>query len=145
MPDYKDECPNTTSGVAVNAVGCVPGAMVLMEVTLKVHFAFNSDVITSTYNADIKRVADFMKKAPDSSVWIEGHTDSTGPDAYNQDLSQRRAAAVAARLTSDYGIAADRVTAVGYGEARPKTDNSTLFKRSQNRRVKAIVKGMVAK
>ena len=69
-----------------------------------------------------------------------GHTDSVGPDAYNQKLSERRAAAVKAYLVSK-GIAANRVYTEGKGEKSPVADNKTKEGRSKNRRVEVEVVG----
>ena len=68
-------------------------------------------------------------------VTVEGHTDSQGSDAYNQKLSQSRADSVKTALITKYGIGADRVNAIGYGEAQPIADNMTAAGREQNRRV----------
>lgn len=145
VPDYKDKCPKTF-GAVVNAEGCVVKAdMVLMEVDLSVKFASDSAKINSDYNGDIQKVADFMKKAKGSTVFIEGHTDSTGSEDYNKALSYKRAEAVAGTLVYQYGIEESRVNSVGYGESRPLTDNNTADGRASNRRVTAIVKGLVAK
>ena len=76
-----------------------------------------------------------MKAHEDIELVLEGHTDSTGKDDYNQDLSERRAAAVKAKLAADYGISADRISAVGYGESRPVANNATAEGRARNRRV----------
>jgi OOP family OmpA-OmpF porin len=69
------------------------------------------------------------------SVAIEGHADSTGPDAYNQKLSERRAKAVMAYLVNTVGIDPSRLTAVGYGESRPAYPNDTPENQAKNRRV----------
>jgi len=66
---------------------------------------------------------------------LEGHTDSRGSDAYNIDLSTRRAAAVKQKLAADYGIDAERISSVGYGESRPIASNQTDEGRARNRRV----------
>ena len=145
VANYKDKCLRTPAGAKVDASGCQIKGKVLMEVNLNVNFATNSDMITSAYKADMKRVADFMAKAPGSLAYIEGHTDSTGGEAYNQDLSQRRAQAVADRLVNDYGVARNRVKVEGYGESRPVGDNMTKEGRRENRRVVAVVKGLVQK
>ncbi|MEH6625648.1 MAG: OmpA family protein [Motiliproteus sp.] len=145
VPNYKDKCLRTPPGAKVDATGCQIAGKVLMEVNLDVNFATNSDIVTSAYQGDIKRVADFMKKADGSLAYIEGHTDSTGEASYNKDLSQRRAAAVADILVNDYGIARSRVKPEGYGESRPVADNKTKDGRRENRRVVAVIKGLVAK
>ncbi len=65
---------------------------------------------------------------------VQGHTDNVGADAYNQTLSEARAKAVAAWLTQ-HGVAADRLTAMGYGKTRPVADNGSDEGRAKNRRV----------
>lgn len=80
----------------------------------------------------------FLKEHPDRTLVIEGHTDSTGSDSYNADLSQRRAEAVRGFLASN-GISADRIIARGYGESYPVTTNATEAGRQQNRRVEVVI------
>ena len=75
---------------------------------------------------------------PEASISIEGHTDSQGPDVYNQDLSERRASAVVDYLVSQ-GIDATRLSAVGYGETNPIADNETREGRAINRRIEFSV------
>jgi OOP family OmpA-OmpF porin len=66
---------------------------------------------------------------------IEGHTDSVGRDEYNQRLSLRRATAIRVRLVEKFGLPADKIAAIGYGEARPIADNANYQGRQANRRV----------
>jgi outer membrane protein OmpA-like peptidoglycan-associated protein len=75
-----------------------------------------------------------LKRYPALKVEIAGHTDSANSDAYNLDLSQRRADAVM-KYFVDHGVEADRMTAKGYGEAEPIADNATQAGRFKNRRV----------
>ena len=75
---------------------------------------------------------------PDSKIVVEGHTDSQGGASYNQELSQRRAETVRAHLVSR-GIAADRVTAQGFGPTRSIADNKSTEGRANNRRVEIVV------
>ena len=84
----------------------------------------------------IKNVSDVLVAHPDYKVILEGHTDSTGSNAYNQKLSERRAAAVGGALKS-FGVDASRITTVGYGEPKPIATNATKAGRAQNRRVDA--------
>jgi outer membrane protein OmpA-like peptidoglycan-associated protein len=86
----------------------------------------------------IDRLAQFMRDYPERSVRIEGHTDSAGSDATNQELSERRAQAVRMALL-ERGLANERIGTVGYGEARPLTSNDTAAGRQQNRRVEIVV------
>jgi len=87
----------------------------------------------------LNSVADaLMQQDPDSKMVVEGHTDSQGGEAYNQDLSQRRAQAVRDYLVTR-GVAADRVTAQGFGPSRSIADNKSAEGRANNRRVEIIV------
>jgi outer membrane protein OmpA-like peptidoglycan-associated protein len=104
-----------------------------------------SDVLFDTAAATLKpgatlaidRLAQFLESNPDTRLIIEGHTDNRGSDAYNEDLSQRRARAVAAELTAR-GIDPARFQAIGRGEGFPVADNGTAEGRQQNRRVEIV-------
>jgi OOP family OmpA-OmpF porin len=111
----------------------------VVRVELDVKFDFNKSVVKPNSYADIKNLADFMKQYPSTTTTVEGHTDSVGPDAYNQKLSERRASAVKQVLTNQYGVSPARVQSVGYGKSRPVADNSTEAGRAVNRRVEAKV------
>jgi outer membrane protein OmpA-like peptidoglycan-associated protein len=88
--------------------------------------------------ATLKRIADQLKTDDKIKVTIEGHTDSVGTEAKNQELSEKRAQAVRDFLVSA-GVPADRVTAVGRGEAQPIATNKTAAGRQQNRRVELVI------
>ncbi len=75
---------------------------------------------------------------PDTDIEVQGHTDSKGSKLYNQSLSERRANAAAAYLTSQ-GIAYKRVTIKGFGESMPKYDNALTEGLAQNRRVEFLI------
>lgn len=137
--DSKDECPNTTAGAEVDAKGCEGIAETVETFEIEVQFPTNSAAIDDRYDAQIQRVATFMNENPETIVEIAGHTDSAGNADYNQSLSQRRAEAVALRLTDNLGVDADRVSAKGYGEAEPIADNGTAAGRAENRRVEARI------
>ncbi|AZC17338.1 MULTISPECIES: OmpA family protein [Pseudomonas] len=111
----------------------------VVRVELDVKFDFDKSVVKPNSYADIKNLADFMKQYPQTTTVVEGHTDSVGPDAYNQKLSERRANAVKQVLVNQYGVGAERVQSVGYGESRPVADNATEAGRAVNRRVEASV------
>jgi outer membrane protein OmpA-like peptidoglycan-associated protein len=85
-------------------------------------------------------VAGILLAYPGLSVDVEGHTDSTGSDDYNQRLSERRAQAVRDYLVAQ-SIKSANVTAKGFGESHPVTTNDTSVGRQQNRRVELIVSG----
>ncbi|AKJ07812.1 putative repeat protein (TIGR01451 family)/fimbrial isopeptide formation D2 family protein [Archangium gephyra] len=101
----------------------------------KVHFATNKDVILDRSFELLKQVASVLKANPRvERVRVEGHTDDRGDDAFNMDLSRRRATNVRAFLIAE-GIAAERLEAEGYGETRPMDTNATDAGRENNRRV----------
>lgn len=106
---------------------------------LNVQFPTNSAEIGATYDAELRRVAEFMEANPETIAEIAGHSDNIGNANYNQQLSERRAQSVADRLISIHGIEADRVSAVGYGEVEPVVSNDTAAGRAQNRRVEARI------
>jgi len=110
-----------------------------VRVELDVKFDFDKATVRQDAMDDIEVLADFMKQYDQTSTTVEGHTDAIGTDAYNQRLSSRRAEAVRDVLVDRYGIEANRLEAIGYGESRPIADNSTELGRAINRRVEASV------
>lgn len=106
--------------------------------TFSVQFPFDSSNVAPEYNAEIADFAEYMKQNPNQTAIINGHTDSTGNPAYNQQLSERRATAVKNKIVEE-GISAERLEAKGYGETRPIADNATKEGRQKNRRVEAEV------
>ena len=103
------------------------------------HFEFDSAAVSEEDTEKLNRAIKFVRAAvPEgchrtSSVEVIGHTDSTGPDAYNQQLSLKRANAVIDYMRSE-GVQVDLIP-VGKGESEPVADNSTKEGRAQNRRV----------
>ena len=106
-----------------------------ITVRLNVEFEFDKAVVRAIYGDELEAIANAMKAHEDIDLVLEGHTDSMGTDDYNQGLSERRVTAVEAKLAEMYGIDAERVSTVGYGEARPIADNDTKEGRARNRRV----------
>jgi OOP family OmpA-OmpF porin len=102
-------------------------------------FKFDSAKIEPEFEPVLDVAVDELKSNPGVSVEVSGHTDSTGPDDYNQKLSERRANSVVKYLVSK-GIDAGRLSAVGHGESMPVADNATRDGRAQNRRVELNVK-----
>lgn len=143
--DEIDECYKTEAGAKVDERGCYVNLKETMEITLNTNFSVNSSTVLPKYFPDIENVADFMKQHPRTRVVIEGHTDSDGSNAHNKTLSQRRANAVAEVLIRRYGIAANRVTAAGFGEERPLVKNDSIENKYKNRRVVAVIKAIVIK
>ena len=97
-------------------------------------FAFDSATLTPAGKKALDIQAKYLKNNAAVKAEVEGYTDSTGPEAYNLDLSQRRANAAKAYLVQA-GVAADRLTAKGYGETGFVADNATAEGRAQNRRI----------
>lgn len=108
----------------------------LLAVTFKgdVTFDTNSTIVRPGLQSEINRVAGVLTQYPETLVRVEGHTDSVGSDAYNQDLSIRRANSVKDLLVQR-GVAESRIDAVGYGETLPVATNETEAGRQRNRRV----------
>ena len=101
-------------------------------------FAVNSSAIRPGLNNELARVAQVLNAYPQTTLTVAGHTDSTGSEEYNQNLSQKRAESVKNALVQR-GVAAYRINAVGYGESQPVGDNETEFGRQQNRRVEVRI------
>lgn len=101
-------------------------------------FEFNRADIKATGHGELRKLAEFLKKHPDRQVLIEGHTDDIGSNVYNENLSRRRAEAVANALAA-LGVPSPRVTAVGYGESYPVAANTTDTNRALNRRVEVYI------
>jgi OOP family OmpA-OmpF porin len=99
-----------------------------------VEFATNSATLTASSRPVLDDVADDLKKHPRLKVELQGHTDSRGTDAYNLDLSQRRADSVRDYLIAQ-GVSGLQLVSKGYGESEPIADNNTDKGRLENRRV----------
>ena len=105
---------------------------------LDIQFEINKDDIQREEQEKLSVVEIFMKKYPDTTAVIEGHSDEVGTAADNMQLSQRRAENVVSYLAGR-GIARSRLKAVGYGETRPIADNKTEIGKRLNRRINAII------
>jgi len=99
-----------------------------------VEFEFDSATLTPVSSVVLDAAVESLQECPDVAVGIEGHTDSVGPEAYNQSLGQRRADSVRGYLVSQ-GVPAARLTTRSYGETRPVASNDTDEGRALNRRV----------
>ncbi len=101
-------------------------------------FATNSDRIRPESTPTLTEIGDMLRGHADLRLRIEGHTDSDGDDAYNQELSDRRAAAVKQFLVDHYGVDGSRLETRGFGESQPAADNATAEGKQQNRRVELV-------
>jgi OOP family OmpA-OmpF porin len=158
VPDTQDKCPAVAARTAdgclaaapvemapvppvsepvappvPTALAVMPSAFVLTGVT----FDNDQASLRSDAIAILDRAAFTLQQWGNVKVEVAGHTDSWSDDAHNLNLSQRRAETVRAYLVSR-GVAADRLSARGYGESRPIADNATEIGRAQNRRVELV-------
>ena len=101
-------------------------------------FATNSSTLNTASRTSLDKFATSLLNNPDTDVKIYGHTDSTGSDAINNPLSQRRAESVYNYLISK-GVTGARMASQGFGSSQPVADNNTVAGRSQNRRVEVFI------
>lgn len=137
VADYKDACPGTEAGAKVDERGCKVEPKEEVVVDMRLNFDVDKYQIKPEMVSEIAKVAEFLRQYPGVNAQIQGHTDSTGSNQYNQGLSERRAGAVKDYLINNFGIDGSRLSAVGYGEERPIADNSTAEGRALNRRAEA--------
>lgn len=135
VPDYEDACPGTPRGTPVDTRGCETIKKIVVS---DVNFDFDRATIKPEGESILNAAAEQIKQnsAAVKSVSVSGHTDSTGPEAYNQALSERRANAVKSYLE---GKGVTDVSAKGMGESSPVADNATREGRAKNRRVEIDV------
>jgi len=114
-------------------------------IPLMIDFDTDSALINPKYEAQIVRVVDFMKKYPETTAIVEGHTDDVGNPDYNLKLSQERADSVMNYLIEIYSIDKSRLSAKGYGDTRPLVYNKTAEARKKNRRVEVWVDCVLVK
>ena len=106
---------------------------------LDIQFEIKKDEIQPEEREQLAVVGTFMKKYPDTTAVIEGHSDNVGTSEFNMKLSQQRADSVVSYLVNDLKIASSRLSAVAYGETRPIADNSTREGQQANRRIDAVI------
>lgn len=106
----------------------------LLNLRSELLFETDSAVLTEDAIARVSRIGDILAKYPEDRIRIEGHTDSRGTAAYNEELSLRRAEAVA-RVLSSRGVAPGQILVLGMGEEQPVASNNSSEGRSANRRV----------
>ncbi|ABM02543.1 OmpA/MotB domain protein [Psychromonas ingrahamii 37] len=109
---------------------------------IEIPFAFDSVKLAPKYIDQLKPIAQQLIKYPEAELIVIGHTDSTGPESYNQQLSERRAALVADYLATHFAIAKNRIKESGRGELAPKASNATKDGRALNRRVSVFTPGL---
>jgi len=101
-------------------------------------YDFDSDVVRADAKTNLRELAASLTKYPDTELIIIGHTDQLGSNAYNQELSRRRATAAASYLISE-GVSGTRIGTLGVGETEPVSTNETEAGRQANRRVEVAI------
>lgn len=163
LADGKREADELLAGAAIGAavgggvgvymdaqeekIARIPGTSVerVSADTLLVHF--DSDVLFAVDSARLEGssrsalngIAGVVNEYKKTAVVVQGHTDSTGSEAHNQELSERRARSVSNYLI-DRGVAPQRIAAIGYGETSPRATNATPYGRQLNRRVDVLLR-----
>lgn len=115
------------------------GGYLVVNMPQDLLFATDSASLSGGLAGDLRAVAASLVKYPNSTIEVIGHTDNVGEAAYNQDLSQRRAVAVAEVLRGS-GVPSGRIATYGRGEDAPIATNQTAAGRAQNRRVEIIIR-----
>lgn len=139
--EAREKCADTFLGANIDNYGCSSVKRIDDSITLKINFSNNSTAISQGDYSKIQEISDFMNKFPGSHVTIEGHCSRQGSKELNQTLSEKRANAVADVLKSQYGIAAFRVAAIGYGFDKLLDESDTPQAHSENRRIVAALAG----
>jgi outer membrane protein OmpA-like peptidoglycan-associated protein len=135
--DKQEEALAQIPGTSVERVG---EDMLLVHFASDVLFAVDSAVLNPASRASLDQAAEVFVQYPKTAILAQGHTDATGGEQHNQDLSERRAKAVSNYLVGR-GVDPERITALGYGEGNPVASNETAAGRQQNRRVDLLLKG----
>lgn len=134
MDKQAAEIDHDVEGARVERVG--EGIRVIFDSGIL--FSTGSATITSTSRYNIEKLARILNRYNETSLVIEGHTDSIGSDYANQTLSERRADSVA-NLLEAYRVSGRRLSPIGYGETRPVSSNETEYGRKLNRRVEVLI------
>lgn len=134
MDQKAKEIQQTVAGATVTRVG--EGLVVTFDSGLL--FDFDSDQLRDASKSNLDNLAKSLSSFGDSKLLLVGHTDNTGTDSYNLELSRRRAAAVASYLIS-HGVPSARISASGRGETEPIAPNDTDADRQKNRRVEVAI------
>ncbi|WP_213359629.1 OmpA family protein [Brachymonas denitrificans] len=137
MEQQKQAMQQVTAGTPVQ-VSQTADNRLKINIPSDAGFATNSAVLNANMYPILQRLAQTLNQNPAATVSIVGHTDSTGTDAINNPLSQRRADAAKAYLVSQ-GVAGSRIATSGAGSTQPIASNATVDGRAQNRRVEIFV------
>ena len=136
---YMDRQEEKLARIPGTTVERVSEDMLLVHFDTDVLFSLDSAILNEGSQSAIERAAGVFMEHPKTAIIAQGHTDSTGSETYNEQLSQRRAASVMHHLVFR-GVDVSRITALGYGESHPVASNDTAEGRSRNRRVDLLLK-----
>jgi outer membrane protein OmpA-like peptidoglycan-associated protein len=134
MDKQAEEIKKTVPDAKVERVG----EGIVVEFSSNVLFGFDKSGLSGDAKMNLDKLVAVLNSYRDTDIEVQGHTDSKGSDAYNMDLSVKRASAVSAYL-NNHGISNNRMSLRGFGESIPKYDNTTADGRSQNRRVEFLI------
>jgi outer membrane protein OmpA-like peptidoglycan-associated protein len=132
MDEQEKKLREQTAGTGIDVTR--DGDNLILNMPSNVTFAVDSSAVSPAFQTTLGNVANTLSRYEKSYVDVLGHTDSTGADAYNQSLSERRAESVANFLANS-GVQRARLATRGYGESQPIATNSTEQGRAANRRV----------
>ena len=134
MDKQAEEIAKTVPDAKVERVG----EGIVVEFSSNILFAFDKSDLSNDAKINLDKLVTVLNSYPDTDIEVQGHTDSRGSEAYNQNLSEQRANTVSRYLTGK-GIAYNRLTIKGFGERLPKYENETADGRTQNRRVEFMI------
>jgi outer membrane protein OmpA-like peptidoglycan-associated protein len=134
MDKQAAELKNDLKGATVQRVG--EGILITFNEGLQ--FDVNSSELRSNTRTNLNELSRIINKYDDTNILIEGHTDITGTQSYNQTLSEKRAESVR-RYLINQGVVATRLASVGYGPSQPLADNESVEGRQINRRVEVAI------
>ncbi|MEP7348524.1 MAG: OmpA family protein [Sphingorhabdus sp.] len=132
MDEQEKKLKQQTAGTGVEVIR--DGDNLILDMPSGITFAVDSATVQPAFQTTLNQVAQTLTQYEKTYVDVMGHTDSTGSDAYNQTLSERRASSVANYLSSR-GVQQARLATKGYGESQPKASNVAEAGRAENRRV----------
>ncbi|MGR5239077.1 OmpA family protein [Vibrio alfacsensis] len=136
----RDLCPGTPNSSEIDNDGCGEYMKSSEKMQVRVLFANDSDQIEPVFQRQIQQLSEFLKEYPTTSIELQGYASKTGSSAHNLDLSERRANKVRNALLN-YGISADRIRIIGFGDTHLATEGTDEVSHALNRRVTASVVG----
>lgn len=136
---YMDRQEEELARIPGTSVERISKDKILVHFDADILFAVDSASLDQSSQEKLSEFASVLVEYPKTAVVVQGHTDSTGSEEYNERLSERRATAVMNQLIGR-GVDGSRITAIGYGESHPVASNETEAGRAQNRRVNVLLK-----